>query len=265
MKDGVLVPGRTRYGVMHLTRPVLAGARLSVLYGVHCGNFGSIGLPVLFRMSRNYRKLGATLSQLYVRTRRSITSNIGCVVLDSGSISRARTPVPSLLTIDTIRRRLVSTRGHIRATLIIRAKRVHRIVRTTLLLNCKTDTVGPCVSFTVLRSLISERRVRLGCRVTHGGCVGTLYGNLFGIVDGVKVDAVHDCQNTGLFRTINLSATLASTCFKKATDDMNNVHLRRVTTSTVTLRRRTFEKAVSDLALRRGKLCDFHGSNRGRT
>lgn len=279
MKVGVLAPDRDRYGVMHLGRPVLGGARLSVLYGVHCGNFGAVGLPVLFRVSHNGTKLRRTLGGLYGRTRRSITSKMGCVMLASHSMGTARTTVPSLLTMDTIRRRLVTMKGHIRATLVMRDNRVHRIVRTTLLLNFKTDTLGPCVTFTILSGLITRGRVRLSCTATRGGCVGTVYGKLFGMVDGVNVDAVHSCQKTGVFRTVNLDRRLDGTCFNKLDSHVNNVHLRRVTRSTVTIRDRGLgtrdsvrrDNATNSRPSANGSrlgghnVCAFHGSKRERT
>lgn len=262
---GVLAPDRDRYGVMHLGRPVLDGARLSVLYGVQCGNFGAIGLPVLFRITGKGTKLRRTLARLYGVTRRSIARNMGCVILASHRISVARTTVPSLLTMDTIRRRLVSINGQIRATLVMRDNRVHRIVRTTLLLNFKTDTLGPCVTFTILSQLMGSGSVRLSCAATRGGCVGSVYGNLFGVVDGVNVSAVHSCHNTGVFRTINLDRRLDGTCFKKLNSPVRNVHLRRVTESTVTFRGRKFRDVGGRRLLGGGNLCTFHGSKRGRT
>lgn len=268
MNVGVLAPDRGRYGVIELGRPVLGGTRLSVLYGVQCGNFGAIGLPLLFRITGKYRKLRRTLTALYGRTRRSIGRKIGCVILSSHSMSTTRTTVPSLLTISTMRRRLVSINGQIRATLVMRDNRVHRIVRTTLLLNFKTDTLGPCVTFTIVSGLIGRGRVRLSCTATRGGCVGSIYGNLFGVVDGVNVDAVHSCQNTGVFRTMKLDRRLDGTCFNKLDSHVKNVHLSRITHSTVTFRGRKVRILGGGKRTRLlpgHKLCTFHGSNRGRT
>lgn len=264
MNSNVLGPSRDGYGVIHLPRPVLAGARLSVLRGVHCGKFGAIGLRVVFRATGNRRKLRRTLSRLYGRTTRDISSNCGCVVLDSHNISRARTTVPSLLTIDTMRRCLVSTNGHIRATLVMRDNRVHRMVRTTLLLNCNTSTLYPCLACTVLSSLMGGKGVRRSCRATRRGCVGTIGGNLFGVVTGVNVSAVQDCHNTGVFRDVNLDRDLLGDCFKARIDAVNNVKLRAVTHSTVHLRSGTF-RAGGLSFLPDVKRFRCHGSNVGRT
>lgn len=264
MKAGVLLPDRSRYGVMHLPRPVLGGARLSVLYGVHCGKFGAIGLPVLFSTTEKTRNLHRTLGRLYGGTRTTISRKMGCVVLSSHRVSTTRTTVPSLLTMDTMRRRLVSMRGEMRATLIMRDKRVQRIVRTTLLLKCKTDTVGPCVMFTVLSSVIGGNSIRLGCRATRGGCVGTIYGKLCGMVDGVNVDAVHSCHKTGVFRTINLNDRILSACFNAPSSSVKNIKLRDVTGSCRTFRSTNFTGRISSLLPCVNRF-SCHGSNRGRT
>ncbi len=263
INDNVLAPSRDGYGVIHLPRPVLAGARLSLLYGVHCGNFGARGLPLLFSPTRNISSLHHRLTALYGGTRRDISGNIGCVVLSSHSISTARTTVPTLLTIDTIRRCLVSINGHIRATLVIRSKRVHRIVRTTLLLNCNTDTVGPCVTFTVLSSLIGHHGVTRRCIATRGGCVHTISGNLGGVVSGVNVSAVHSCHKTGLFRTVNLSSALLRRCFNADASSVNNVNLSAVTHSTIQVRDETCRD--SSACVGASKLFSCHGSNVLRT
>lgn len=173
-----------------------------------------MALPVIFGTSRNRTNLGSTLSGLYTTTSTTVTRNGDLVVLSSQSVDTSRTPVPTLLTITKLRRRLVHGNDHAHINLILRSNRPHRIRRFTALVNCNYNTVGPCLIFSAVRNVVSSRLLpTVSFSGTYRGFVGTIAGKIVGVTSGVNVSAVRDCHKTRVFRTLNLGRSIVSRCF----------------------------------------------------
>lgn len=123
--------------------------------------------------------------------------------------------------------------------------------RFTALLNCNTDTVGPCLTLRAVRRLVSDRVLSGSCCTTMSSCGRTIVDKVMGVTSGVNVSAVRSCRKSRVFRTVNVSSSIVRGCFANAIDHINKVALRSVRRGMRGLRSRTFSplKLPASLAL----------------
>lgn len=217
---------RTRNRTRHLDfgSPVLLCSSFGRLAAVGRRRCHTSALSVAFSIAG--AALRTAIGRLYSGTRGVMHDNAILLILSSQGVTGSHLPIPTPVTINTVRAHLISRDLHYSTGVVIRATDTHSPRRFTILLNFNTATVCPCLTCRALNHLMSARTVTGSCHAIVLGCHGNVGGNLCGVVSGVNVSAVTSCHYSGLFRTINLRSSMINLYFRKTIDHVNKTDFR---------------------------------------
>ncbi len=236
------LPGHSR--LMKLLHPILSNEDLIRLKNLNVAGFKARTLGMGFPAGGRGSRLAAALDELCDRSEEALGRGDSLLILSDRDLPSDIAPIPALLAVSAVNRRL-STKGvRTSAGLILETGEAREVMHMALLLGYGATAVNPYAAFDTVAAMDLRRELtrNLSVGVALENYIGALLKGLLKIMSKMGISTLRSYRSAQVFEAVGLGRSVVERYFPGTSSRIGGIGLDQIAEEAETRRRRAYER-----------------------
>ncbi len=216
--------------LIKLRHPILSNEDLGQIQALTLKDFAAANLSFHYDPETGEAGLESALSDLADRAAAAVQAGRNLVVLSDREIPSGRMPIPSLLAVSAVNRRLVAEGLRTRAGVIVSTGEVREVMHLALLLGYGATAVNPYLAFETVASLALRRELEPDPGVAKAleNYITALCEGLRKIMSKMGISTLRSYRGAEVFEAVGLNHALLDAYFPGTASRVEGIGLREI-------------------------------------
>ena len=201
--------------LIKLRHPVLANEDLRRIRHLNVEGFRPITVSIGFHAEGSGRDLEGAIEEVCDRCEKAVSGGHALIVLSDRDLPEGRAPIPALLAVSGVNRRLVQKGIRTGAGLILETGEAREVMHVALLLGYGATAVNPYVAFETVASMGLEKQLdrNLSVAVALENYINALCKGLLKIMSKMGISTLRSYRSAQVFEAVGLNRDLVNRYF----------------------------------------------------
>ena len=216
--------------LIKLRHPILSNEDLAQIQSLNLKDFAAVTLIPEFEPGSGEAGLSAAVGTLADQAAEAVRSGRNLVVLSDRTISPGYMPIPSLLAVSAVNRRLVAEGLRTQAGVIVSTREAREVMHMALLLGYGATAVNPHLAFETVAALAlhHELDVEVGVAKALENYITALCEGLRKIMSKMGISTLRSYRGAEVFEAVGLNHTLLEAFFPGTPSRVEGIGLKEI-------------------------------------
>lgn len=222
------IPQNSRLIKLH--HPILANEDLNRIREMNIKGFHSVILPMHFPAHGNGTALEAALRDLCDKSEAALDDNNTLIVLTDRNLSSNITPIPALLAVSAVNRRLVEAGKRTSSGIIVETGEAREVMHIALLLGYGATAVNPYLAFETIADMAIGKRLPENISVAEAieNYISALCMGLRKTMSKMGISTLRSYRSAQVFQTVGLNRDIVDRFFTGTASHIEGIGLGEI-------------------------------------
>lgn len=222
------VPGHAK--LIKLQHPILSNEDLLRIRSLRLDKFGVATIKMGFNAREWGPQLEAALSRMCRSAEAAIEEGKRVIVLSDRDLSSSEAPVPALLAVAAVNRRLVERRLRTSVSLVVETGEAREVMHLALLLGYGASAVNPYLAFETVAEMVATGRLsaNIGEARALKNYVSAMCKGLLKIMSKMGISTLRSYRNAQIFQAVGLNSELVDRFFTGTPTQVEGIGLDEI-------------------------------------
>ncbi len=216
--------------LIKLLHPILANEDLRRIKNLNIKSFRSTTIPLGFPSGGDGHVLESTIQLLERTCEKAVLDGAFLLILSDRDLPENQSPIPALLAVSAINKRLVKSGLRTSTGLILETGEAREVMHIALLMGYGATAVNPYLAFETIAAMAEKKRLSkdIGAAVAIENYIKALCKGLLKIMSKMGISTLRSYRSAQVFQAVGLSSDIIEAYFTGTASGVEGIGLKEI-------------------------------------
>lgn len=216
--------------LIKLQHPVLANEDLNCIRQLNIKGFRSVVIPIGFPAKGDGHTLESAISAMCDKAEKAIANGSPLIILSDRNLSENQAPIPALLAVSAVNRRLVKAGVRTSSGIIVETGEAREVMHIALLLGYGATAVNPYFAFETIAAMVIKKQLSKNLSIAEAieKYIKALCKGLLKTMSKMGISTLRSYRSAQVFQAVGLNSDIVEKYFTGTASHVEGIGLDEI-------------------------------------